>query len=86
MPVNAFFLNVVLQAVLTCIYFGSTAAFNAFISVAVICLGTSYLVPIAISFWRGRKEVAQGKFFKGRLGYFCNWYVTNIVSFSAEEG
>jgi hypothetical protein len=75
MPVNAFFLNVVLQAALTCIYFGSTAAFNAFISVAVICLGTSYLVPIAISFFRGRREVAQGKFYKGKLGYFCNWYV-----------
>lgn len=72
MPVNAFFLNVALQFILTCLYFGSTAAFNAFIGVAVICLGSSYLVPIGISFFSGRKEVSFGPFFKGKLGAFCN--------------
>ena len=82
MPVNAFFVNVILQAALTCIYFGSTAAFNAFISVAVICLGTSYLIPIAISFFRGRREVAQGKFYKGKLGYFCNWHVFLVYCYT----
>ena len=77
MPVNAFF-NLALQGLLTCIYFGSTAAFNAFVGVAVICLGTSYLVPITVSFVRGRREVASGRFFKGKLGYFCNWYVAQL--------
>jgi hypothetical protein len=72
MPLNAFFLNVAVQVALTCLYFGSTAAFNAFIGVAVICLGSSYLVPIAISFFRGRTEVKYGRFYKGKLGAFCN--------------
>ncbi|GFZ48289.1 LOW QUALITY PROTEIN: hypothetical protein JCM24511_06037 [Saitozyma sp. JCM 24511] len=80
MPLNAFFLCAVVQVVLTCLYFGSSAAFNAFIGVAVICLGSSYLVPILVSLVRGRKEVAQGKFYQGKLGLFCNivaiaWYI-----------
>jgi hypothetical protein len=54
------------------LYFGSSAAFNAFIGVAVICLGSSYLVPISISFFSGRKAVSTAKFYKGRLGYVCN--------------
>lgn len=32
MPVNAFLLCVVVQVLLSCLYFGSSAAFNAFIS------------------------------------------------------
>jgi hypothetical protein len=72
MPLNAFFLCAGVQVVLTCLYFGSSAAFNAFIGVAVICLGSSYLVPILVSLVRGRKEVAQGKFYQGKLGFFCN--------------
>lgn len=72
MPLNAFFLNIAIQFILTCLYFGSTSAFNAFIGVAVICLGSSYLVPITISFLSGRKEVSFGPFFKGKLGAFCN--------------
>lgn len=72
MPLNAFFLNTAIQCALACIYFGSTAAFNAFLGVSVICLGTACYVPILISFFRGRKEVAKGVFFKGKLGFFCN--------------
>jgi hypothetical protein len=72
MPLNAFFLCAAVQVVLTCLYCGSSAAFNAFIGVAVICLGSSYLVPILVSLIRGRKEVAQGRFYQGKLGLFCN--------------
>lgn len=72
LPVNAFLLNIAVQMILTCIYFGSSAAFNAFVGVAVICLGTSYVVPVIISFARGRELVKQGKFYKGRVGYMCN--------------
>ena len=72
MPLNAFFLLVAVQVALSCLYFGSTAAFNAFIGVAVICLGSSYLVPISVSFFSGRKEISNAKFYKGKLGYFCN--------------
>ncbi len=93
MPLPAFVLLVVIQFALSCIYFGSTAAFNAFIGVAVVCLGalyrgleelcrltrislgTSYLIPIAMSFFRGRKLISGAPFFKGKLGYFCNMCV-----------
>ena len=61
--------------VFTCIYFGSTAAFNAFVSVAVIALGASYMVPVLVSFCRGRRAVKTGAFNMGKIGYACNVYV-----------
>lgn len=84
MPVNAFLLCVVVQVLLSCLYFGSSAAFNAFISVAVICLGTSYVIPVIISVARGRDRLVGAKFYLGRrFGMFCNvitiaWYVFAI--------
>lgn len=72
MPLNAFFLNTAVQMALTCIYFGSTAAFNAFLGVSVISLGSACAIPIAISFFRGRTEISDAPFFKGKIGYFCN--------------
>ena len=80
MPVNGFILQSVIQCALTCIYFGSTAAFNAFLGVSVLCLGGACFVPILVSFVRGRKEVKEGVFYKGKLGFFCNMlvYLTTI--------
>lgn len=76
MPVNAFLLCVAVQVLLSCLYFGSSAAFNAFISVAVICLGTSYVIPVIISVVRGRDQLAGAKFYLGRrFGLFCNGQV-----------
>lgn len=72
MPLNAFFLNTAVQAALTCIYFGSSAAFNAFIGVSVLSLGSACAIPIGLSFFRGRKEIADAPFYKGKLGAFCN--------------
>jgi len=96
MPVNAFLLCVAVQVLLSCLYFGSTAAFNAFISgkhvyadtyimtryqltspviptVAVICLGTSYVIPVIICVARGRDRLQGAKFYLGRrFGMFCN--------------
>lgn len=72
MPLNAFFLNTAVQAALTCIYFGSSAAFNAFLGVSVISLGSACAIPIGISFFRGRREIADAPFYKGKLGAFCN--------------
>ena len=40
MPVNAFLLCVAVQVLLSCLYFGSTAAFNAFISGEHVHAGT----------------------------------------------
>jgi hypothetical protein len=72
MPVNGFLLHSVIQMALTCIYFGSTAAFNAFLGVSVLCLGSACYIPILISFVRGRKEIREGVFYKGKIGFACN--------------
>ncbi|TFK73072.1 hypothetical protein BDN72DRAFT_259470 [Pluteus cervinus] len=40
------------QLLLGLIFFGSTAAFNAFVGVAVMCLGASYAMPIGTLLWR----------------------------------
>lgn len=80
MPLNAFFLNTAVQGALTCIYFGSTAAFNAFLGVSVISLGSACAIPIAISFFRGRKDIADAPFYKGKIGFFCN--VVTIIWFT----
>ncbi|EKG14416.1 Amino acid/polyamine transporter I [Macrophomina phaseolina MS6] len=71
-PVNAMMLSMAVQIILAVIYFGSTAAFNAFSSVGVICLTASYAVPIAISLVGGRTHIAEGSFYLGKLGIFCN--------------
>jgi amino acid transporter len=71
-PFNAMMLSMVIQILLGLIYFGSTAAFNAFSGVGVICLTAAYATPIAVSFAGGRKQVKEGKFYMGRIGAFCN--------------
>lgn len=71
-PVNAMILSTSVQILLGLIYFGSTAAFNAFSGVGVICLTASYATPITISLVRGRKEVKTGKFYFGSFGACCN--------------
>ncbi|KAL1627122.1 hypothetical protein SLS56_006545 [Neofusicoccum ribis] len=71
-PFNAMMLSMVVQIILGVIYFGSTAAFNAFSGVGVICLTASYAVPIAVSLIGGRTHVAEGSFYLGKLGTFCN--------------
>lgn len=45
-------------------------------TVAVICLGTSYVIPVIISVARGRDRLVGAKFYLGRrFGMFCNVYV-----------
>ena len=48
-PLNAMMLCMVIELALGCIYFGSTAAFNAFIGVGVIFLTLAYVTPVLIS-------------------------------------
>ena len=71
-PLNAMMLCMVVEIVLGLIYFGSTAAFNAFSGVGVICLTASYATPIAINMFTGRKQVKTGNFYLGKSGYFLN--------------
>lgn len=88
-PLNAHLLSTTIQLLLGLIYLGSSAAFNAFVGVAVICLGASYAMPIAILLFNGngRKEMDGAPFSLGRWGWTANvvallWVVFEIVLFS----
>ena len=83
-PVNAFLLSTIVQVLIGLINLGSSAAFNAFVSVGVICLGLSYVTPIAVSLARRRRMVAQAPYSLGRLGVVVNtlavlWVIFEIV-------
>ncbi|KAL8752136.1 MAG: hypothetical protein Q9199_005949 [Rusavskia elegans] len=71
-PLNAMMMIMVVELVLGLIYFGSSAAFNAFSGVGVICLTLSYACPILVNLITGRKQVTAGNFYLGKLGWFCN--------------
>ena len=71
-PLNAMMLSMAVQIILGVLYFGSPAAFNAFSGVGVICLTTSYAVPIAVSLIGGRTHIKNGNFDMGMLGLICN--------------
>ncbi|KAK5268117.1 hypothetical protein LTR99_003050 [Exophiala xenobiotica] len=71
-PFNAMMLSMVIQCLLGLIYFGSTAAFNAFSGVGVVFLTIAYTIPIAISLFTGRKTLKQGHYDFGMFGIFCN--------------
>ncbi|KAM0546449.1 hypothetical protein ACHAPJ_010916 [Fusarium lateritium] len=71
-PLNAMMLAMVVEIILGVIYFGSSAAFNAFSGVGVICLTASYATPITISLLTGRKQVKTGQFYLGAFGAVAN--------------
>ncbi|KAF8970649.1 amino acid transporter [Flammula alnicola] len=80
-PVNANILVLVIQLLLGLIFLGSTAAFNAFVGVAVICLGASYAMPVAASLANGRKDMLDAPFNLGRWGYPINIFAVLWVGF-----
>jgi amino acid transporter len=84
-PLNAMMLSMVVQLVLGLIYFGSSAAFNAFSGVGVICLTLSYACPIAVSLLGGRKLIAGGSFNFGVVGLVCNIIALCMSLFYARE-
>lgn len=71
-PFNAMMLSMVIQIALGIIYFGSSAAFNAFSGVGVITLTTAYAVPIVVSLIDRRQTVKTGSFYLGKFGLFAN--------------
>ncbi|GAB1730424.1 hypothetical protein NU195Hw_g1633t1 [Hortaea werneckii] len=73
LPLNAMMLCWTVQVLLGLIYLGSSAAFNAFNGSGVIFLTLSYVVPIAISFFSGRKALTNAKFNLGKFGWFANF-------------
>ncbi|KAA8645787.1 hypothetical protein EYZ11_006751 [Aspergillus tanneri] len=87
-PLNAMALGMVVEILLGLIYFGSSAAFNAFSGVGVILLTLSYACPVAVSLiLRRRADIKHGNFNMGALGTFCNvvaisWTLLAIPLFS----
>ncbi|KAF9074339.1 amino acid transporter [Rhodocollybia butyracea] len=87
-PLNAYILSTTIQLLLGLIYLGSSAAFNAFVGVAVMCLGASYAMPVFISLINGREAMVDSPFPLGkRRGFIINlsavlWVCFEIVLFS----
>ncbi|CAK5283999.1 unnamed protein product [Mycena citricolor] len=86
-PLNALLLSTAIQLALGLLYLGSSTAFNAFVAVAVICLGASYTFPIAVSLFNGRKDMHDSPFPLGRFGAAMNgiavvWVAFQLVLFS----
>lgn len=90
-PVRAVVAVTILQMLLGFIYLGNTTAFNAILSMAVLGLYTSYLIPIVYFMFYGRPNLAAHEYgvFKlpRSLGLpinvlACAWLVLAIV-FSA---
>lgn len=72
-PSGGLALSTIICCLLGLIYFGSSAAFNAFTGVATICLSASYALPVFISLVQKRHAVANAPFKLGTiLGYFVN--------------
>lgn len=72
-PFNAMMLGMVVEIALGAIYFGSTAAYNAFSGVGVIFLTMSYACPIAVSLiFRRREDIEHGSFNFGFVGMMAN--------------
>jgi amino acid transporter len=89
-PVWSLVLLTAIQMLLGLINLGSTSAFTAFVSVGVIALAAAYAIPIFLSLWHGREEVAQAPWRcpgGNVVGAFVNvlalaWIAFELVLFS----
>jgi len=86
-PLNAYLLATLIQILLGLIFLGSSAAFNAFVGVGVICLGASYAMPVLLSILGKRREMQDAPYNLGRWGYLINsfavlWVLFEIILFS----
>ncbi|KAJ5927793.1 amino acid permease [Penicillium verhagenii] len=82
-PINATLACFGFVSIYGLIYIGSTTAFNSFISMSIMSLNITYVVPQAIAVYRGRDRVLPERPFRlGRcVGTFCNWFSTLWVAF-----
>jgi amino acid transporter len=71
-PFNAMMMLMVVEIGLGAIYFGSTAAFNAFSGSGVIFLTLAYVTPIVMSVLEGRRSLKGGHYNFGIFGWICN--------------
>ncbi|KAJ4015501.1 hypothetical protein NW766_005845 [Fusarium irregulare] len=83
-PLNAMLLSMGLHLLLGLIYFGSSAAFNAFSGVGVLTLNASYATPVAINLLTKRQQIKGAKFPLGKFGYFANFVAVGMYSSSLE--
>lgn len=87
-PVWALGLTTVVQMLLGLINLGSSSTFIAFISVGVMALAVSYVIPIVLSLLHHRKEVNQARWKMGpTVGLVVNvvavlWILFEVVLFS----
>ncbi|GAB7356955.1 hypothetical protein MBLNU459_g7797t1 [Dothideomycetes sp. NU459] len=72
LPFNAMMLSMAVQIALGAIYFGSSAAFNAFSGVGVIFLTVSYAIPVIASMLGRRELIKDAPFNMGVFGLVCN--------------
>ena len=72
MPLNAMLLGTGVEILLGLIYFGSTAAFNAFSGSGVIFLTIAYVMPIGVNLFTGRKHLVGAPWNFGVIGMVCN--------------
>lgn len=78
-PVRMIVLVSVLQGLLGFIYLGNTTAFNAILSMAIIGMYISYILPIIYMLVYGRKKLARSEYGPFRLGRVAGT-VINIMA------
>nr|POE86611.1 choline transport protein [Quercus suber] len=73
-PLESLGLTLLVVVIFGCIFLGSSSAFNAITSAAVVALGLSYGIPIAIHCLRGRKLLPASRPFvlPGWFAWFAN--------------
>ncbi|KAJ4252429.1 hypothetical protein NW762_011030 [Fusarium torreyae] len=89
-PTNAIITVCIFQALLGLIYLGSPAAFNAVLSMAIVGMYLSYILPIAYMALYGRKDTPADKHGHFNLGKYVgpifNWismlWIILIIIFS----
>ncbi|CBX94161.1 hypothetical protein IAQ61_005371 [Plenodomus lingam] len=73
LPLNALMLSATLSILFGLLILGSSSAFNALASAAVVALGVSYAIPVAIHVCRRRKMLPARAFaLPGPLGWIAN--------------
>lgn len=78
-PLRAIAVVVLIQFILGFIYLGNDTAFNAILSMAIIGLYLSYLLPIVYMLLYGRRRLQAHQYGRFRLGYVPG-IIANILS------
>lgn len=77
-PVRAVAALTVVEMLLGLIYLGNSTAFNAILSMSILGMYTSYLLPIAYMAIYGRKKLSSGEYGPFRMGKWGTY--TNMIA------